>query len=75
MKAIETSNNPSNTTGEPKASEVIPQETSLGYWEYAGIVVMLGLRFVYSIYKTIMYCKSEQAVVKEEESLSLSDFD
>mmetsp|Transcript_2144 Transcript_2144/g.2450 ORF Transcript_2144/g.2450 Transcript_2144/m.2450 type:complete len:145 (+) Transcript_2144:847-1281(+) len=72
LKTMET---PSSET--PTSTPIPEVETrlTLGYWEYFGIVIMIGPRFIYSVYKLIRYCKTEQVVDKEEDLLSISDFD
>ncbi|CAI2370880.1 unnamed protein product [Moneuplotes crassus] len=42
----------------PSSPEVAPTSegvADLGFWEYLGIAVMIGLRFVYSVYKMAKY--------------------
>lgn len=42
----------------PSSPEVTPTDdgvTDLGFWEYLGIALMIGLRFVYSVYKMAKY--------------------
>lgn len=49
----------SEVTTNIEVDPVLPTSLdSLGAWEYVGITVMLGLRFLYSLYKLIIFVKS-----------------
>lgn len=63
---------PSEPTPSPQPIE--DGVAHLGGWEYFGVTVMIGLRFIYSIYKIVRYCKTTK-IERKDESLSISDFD
>lgn len=69
---------PTSETPSPPTDPVSPPVTDgiahLGNWEYFGVIIMIGLRFIYAIYKIVRYCKTNK-IERKDESLSISDFD
>jgi hypothetical protein len=54
--------NPAEQTPNP-GEQLIP---TLGSWEFAGIALMLSLRFTYSIYKLVNYYKSRKRSANDD---------
>lgn len=76
----QSTNSEISTGSDPVSGENPPNNdeysiANIGSWEYFGITIMIGLRFIYAVYKIVKYCKADDVVVKDDESLSLSDLD